>query len=216
MYEKWRIHFAYSSIANWARVSVGPRPTLFLIGGSSSVGKSTVAGRLAERFAMEVVRVDELLHAVTDPDAFFPGDIPSIRSLTAEQLCQRLISKGNALEPVLHDIASRILQEGRSAVVEGEGIQPQLALHWRGDGRVLCVLVIEEDAQRLAETLRVRISARKNPTDPWGSEAESIQQKMGKVNALYGRWLRDEAGRYGTPWVPSQPWETLFERFLEV
>lgn len=179
---------------------------LYLIGGSSSVGKTVLASAVADRLHAEILHLDELVGRMTDPIIAFPAGISDVWDLPSQQLRDGLIAKGEALTPVLQDIVSEQVGE-RDTVIEGEGIHPGLARRWIGDRRVHCVFVVEEDVARLLETLRGRSGS--------PSITESVRLKVAGMNALYGSWLRREAMKYGLRCLPSQPWDTLPERFYD-
>jgi hypothetical protein len=181
---------------------------LTLIGGSSSVGKTTLADALADRCGAGVLHLDELVAMAgrTNSTIRFPAGIPDVWNRPVEGLRDGLIAKGEALTPLLHRVVSERLREGRRVVIEGEGIQPGHALQWADDRRVRAVFVVEEDEQRILDTLTVRGSSTPVP--------DTIRLKVARMNALYGSWLRTEAVRHGLRWLPSQPWATLLERFI--
>ncbi len=47
--------------------------------------------------------------------------------------------------------------------------------------------------------------------EPGGGE----QAKRARVSLLFGRWLKDECGRFGVVALPARPWDTLLPRILE-
>lgn len=67
---------------------------LILIGGSSSVGKTTLAGALAARYRAEVLHIDELVAVAgrTDAAIRFPAGIPDVWNRSAEELRDGLIA----------------------------------------------------------------------------------------------------------------------------
>ncbi|RZQ62784.1 hypothetical protein [Amycolatopsis suaedae] len=178
--------------------------TVYAIGGSSSVGKTTVAERLAARHGVgEVVHVDDLRthdltaspgHSWLRPDA---------------ELLEALLASTARLQATLATELDRLSALGRSTIIEGEGIQPDL-LHRYAHSDCRVVYVIEPGEQALWTTLATR---------PGSSRflALSPPERRGvvRMNHLYGQWLRTEAERYRQPWLSSRPWDTLDRRVGE-
>lgn len=185
------------------------RPQLYLLGGSSSVGKTTAATEIAGRLGIALFHVDSLLSTFSDPMITFPSGVPSVWQRPAEALRDGLIAKSHALEPHLTSIIAHHLMEGQSAVIEGEGITPRLASRWTSLPAVRCVIVVEDDAEHIHRTLLARSADGRFEQLP-----VSERWAVARMNALYGRWLRESAVAYGVPWVSSQPFQTLAEKGL--
>lgn len=183
---------------------------IYLLGGSSSVGKTTLANDIAAQLNIAVLHVDEFVHASDDPALRAACSRLDVEKMSPSSLCHVLIAKGNALTPLLDRLIESRLEERWQGIIEGEGIQPELALEWAHDHRVRCVFVIEENEERLLETLRFRPTANGEPRNM----SSGIPAKAAHMDALYGRWLHQEASRYELRWVTSQPFETLTTRFL--
>ena len=183
---------------------------IYLLGGSSSVGKTMLANDVAVQLNIAVLHGDEFVNASDDPALRATGSRLDVENMSPRSLCHVLIAKGNALTPLLDRLIGSRLEERWQGIIEGEGIQPELALKLAHDQRVRCVFVIEENEERLLETLRFRPTGNGEPRDM----SSGIPAKAAHMDALYGRWLRQEASRHELRWVASQPFETLPTRFL--
>jgi 2-phosphoglycerate kinase len=184
---------------------------VYLIGGSSSVGKTTLAEELRNRLGFSILRVDDLVKGSPDPRIRFPQGVPNVWQRRPEELRDGLISKGEAIRPQLGSVIAGLLKDRRSSIVEGEGVQPQLALQWSADASVRFVFVVEEDENRLRETLSSRASG-------WKFEQLSSREQANVtgMNALYGSWLREEATTHGLSWTVAHPFATLADRVLSL
>jgi 2-phosphoglycerate kinase len=193
-----------------------------LIGGPSGVGKSTVAKRIARRFGVDWLQVDDLRLALEasrarlpDPGAtrklFFFGQ-PGVWRLPPERLRDGFIGVGEALTPALAKVVSNHLAIAEPVVLEGDGILPSLLAdpevrRWDGGGRVRAVFVVAPDEAAMLANMLARgrgITGR--------SEAEL--RANARANWLFGQWLGGEALRLGVPVVAPEPWETLAYRIV--
>jgi hypothetical protein len=184
--------------------------TVIAIGGSASVGKTTLARAIAERLAIEkVVHVDDLRTAVERSDG--PGFIettPGVWTRPASWLLESLLASTRSLHPAITaEIDSLVELHGRG-VIEGEGVEPRLFAGGRS-GLVRPVYVIEADPEQLRETFAARPSGARFLALP-AAEQEAVVE----MNRRYGTWLQREAEHHGQPWVPSRPWRTLVDRAL--
>ena len=183
---------------------------IYLLGGSSSVGKTTLANHLAVQLNSAVLHVDDVVQASDDPVLRAACSRLDVENMSPDNSCEVLIAKGEALTPLLDRLIQSHLQERWQGIIEGEGIQPELALKLAHDHLVRCAFVIEENEERLLETLRLRPTGNGAPRDM----SSGIPAKAARMDARYGQWLRQEASRHELRWVPSQPFETLAARFL--
>jgi 2-phosphoglycerate kinase len=178
------------------------RERIFLIGGSSSTGKTTVAGRLADRLGWEAV------------GAALPAE-PELDPLTGieiwdrppQELCALLVAAAEASIPhLLRQVRGRAGMPG--TILEGERVHPELVAQLEREGAARGAFIVETDAQRLYDTLMARSRG-------FRKIEERRRRAVAEVDRLYGQWVVGEASRVGVPWVPSQPWDTLADRLLE-
>ncbi|WP_162834690.1 AAA family ATPase [Amycolatopsis circi] len=175
--------------------------TLYAIGGSSSVGKTTVAEHLAARHDIaEVIHVDNLrtrdvtarpAHSWLRPDA---------------ELLDALLASTAQIQSTLAAELDRLSKRGGHVIIEGEGVQPDL-LHRYAHLGCRAVYLIESEERTLRTTLATRPSNRRFLALP-----PREQRGAARMNYLYGQWLRTQAERYQQSWLPSQPWTTLGHR----
>lgn len=176
-----------------------------LLGGSSSVGKTTLAGELARRIGGEHVQVDGLRHTVDDPRVHFLSTTPYPWRLDPQSLCLVLRRAAEAMRPVLGRAVDAALAGGRRMVLEGEGLDPWLATRYASDPRVSALFVVESNGERLAQTLHAR-------SPSFGHLSAAERETVARTAALYGQWLKDEGRTRGLPCLSSQPWATLPDR----
>jgi 2-phosphoglycerate kinase len=194
---------------------------VLLIGGSSGVGKTTVAEQIGLHIGISWFQVDDLRLAfqrshVTFPEGtpalyFFTGT-PNIWSRSPELLRDGLIAVGQVLSPALEVIIENHVDTFAPIVIEGDGILPSLfarpSVRTRAiDGSVRSVFLIEPDE----EVLLANIMARDRGVTGY-SEAE--QSTQAQAAWLYGQWLAQEARRFCLPVVEARPRSTLVERIM--
>jgi 2-phosphoglycerate kinase len=177
-------------------------PGVLLIGGGSSVGKTTSARVIGERLGVPVLEPElgEPIAPALDP---LSGPV-DLWDLPAEVLCARLIA---AAEAAIPRIRAQLDACHTGAIIEGERVHPALIETMERTGRARGVLIIETDAARLHATLIGR-------SRRFGELCSARQWRVAETDAQYGRWLRAEAVRRGLSIVDSQPFATLADRIL--
>jgi 2-phosphoglycerate kinase len=176
-----------------------------MIGGSSSVGKTTAARVLADRRGWDLVQTD---HALPEDPTLQPLAGPDeILDRPAVELCALLIAAANAAIPVVRSLIAECPGTA-GLIVEGERIHPQLIAELEREGRASGVLVVETDAERLYDTLISR-------SPGFRRLAESRRRCVAEMDRLYGQWLLEQGSRLGVPCISSQPWTSLPDRILE-
>lgn len=191
------------------RYRPGVPARVYLLGGSSSVGKTTAATVIAERLGAVHLQMDSIARASTDPRVRrFAGDADDLWRLPAAHVCELLIRKGDALAATLHTLIGQCLAGDSVTLVEGEGIHPSLAPQHPGD-LVRFGFVLEPEEAVLFQTLAGR-------SPRFRALPQAQQHTVAATNWLYGCWIRQQAEASGQPWVASRPWPTLPDRLLEV
>ena len=177
------------------------RMVVVAIGGSASVGKTTLSAALDfER----VVHVDDL----RGPS--FIDTTPNVWRRPAMWLRDSLIAETAAGHHAIATEIEAMLVAGADGVIEGEGVEPRLCRRWPST-IVRPVYVIEDDADILHATF-----ARRSSGARFLSLRRAEQTAVVEMNRLYGAWLRDEAEASGQAWIPSRPWASLAGRLRSV
>ncbi len=196
--------------------------SILLIGGVSGTGKTNAAVQIADQAGCPWLQVDDLRLAlqwsnVTLPqgtdDLYFFLKTPNVWHLPPERLCQALIAVGEVMAPALEVVVESHIATQLPILLEGDGILPSLfareALQKHmSAGRVRGAFLIESDEETLFDNMLKRDRGIVDMTD-----AELRTEAHAKW--LYGRWLIDEAQRYGLPIIESRPWSTLPRRILK-
>jgi hypothetical protein len=199
---------AFDDIHGGDRYRLGVPARVYLLGGSSSVGKTTAAAAIAERLGAVHLQVDNIARAATDPRVRrFQAGVDDLWSLPAAHLCDLLVHKGEALAAPLHALIGQCLAGHSITLVEGEGVHPSLARHHPGD-LVRFAFVLELEEAVLFQTLAGR-------SPRFRALLQAHQHTVAATNWLYGCWLREQAEAFGQPWVESRPWATLPDRLIQ-
>ena len=108
---------------------------VLLIGGSSGVGKTTVAEQVAVRFGVPWLMVDDLRLAlqrsrVTLPERtealYFFEETPNVRRLPPERRRDASIAVGEVMSPAVEVVVENHVDQTIPIVIEGDGILPSL------------------------------------------------------------------------------------------
>lgn len=183
---------------------------IIAVGGSASVGKTTLATALASRLGLEqIVHVDDIAAGhEQDVASSFISATPDVWRRSADWRHEQLLRWTAGLHPRIGQVIDELVGD-RGGVVEGEGIEPRLLRRWEAD-LVRVVYIVETDATVLHDTFATR------PSDGQYLALPAVDQAaLVEMNLRYGRWLRDTAEAHQQPWVSSQPWTTLPDRALD-
>ncbi|HET8841480.1 MAG TPA: hypothetical protein VFN35_08435 [Ktedonobacteraceae bacterium] len=200
---------------------------VLLIGGSSGVGKTSVAQALGRKLGISVLLVDDIRMALQQ--ITMPGEQPGLHYFLArpaiwqkppETLCEGFITVGNALMKPLTAIIAHHVFSGSAGpvIIVGDGILPALAaqrdfssLHYTSalvSREVRSAFLVESDEDILARNI--------HPRGPASGESSSReQQTFVRASWLYGQWLKRQADHYNLPIVEARPWESQVERVLQ-
>ena len=205
--------------------------TILAIGGSSGTGKTLAAQRVAKYFGVSLLLVDDLRLALQQMTT--PKEQPALHFFssleewgvwedTSEHMRDGFITVGKALAPALETVmAHHIIVAGVGPLIlEGDGLLPQTVASPRFSelkrfyglsltNEVRAVFLFEADQQAILQHMLARGRA-------FQDLPPEQQYQLAHASWLYGEWLRQEAEDYHVPVIASRPWETLFERILEM
>jgi hypothetical protein len=177
-----------------------------LIGGSASVGKTSLADCLARRQDIyDVIHVDEIRRRL--PAAPHRLKAPGVWDSSPDRLLQLLLEETAAVRSALIDMTRGLVRGTQGAIVEGEGIEHDVLTAFDDEPEVRGIFVIETDARALYSTFATRSSGSR-----FLALAPSHRGAVVEMNRLYGLHLREAAERHKRRWIASKPWATLRDR----
>jgi 2-phosphoglycerate kinase len=178
---------------------------VLLIGGSSGVGKTTVAPEIARRLGGAWLMVDDLRLALRR------SGLPIPDSTRVEDIHEPggLAEDGEALAPVIEVVIENHVDQRIPVVIEGDGILPSIfdrppVRERATGGRVRAVWVHEPDPGALYANVLAR------GRDGWREDLRWYARR----SVAHGDWLRREAERRGLATVPARPPGTLASRII--
>jgi 2-phosphoglycerate kinase len=190
--------------------------SVFLLGGASGAGKTSLSYRLARHFDVALTEIDDfqvILERMTTPEQqpvlHFWRTHPAPHTLTPEEIVANGIDVGTVMLPALAAVVLNHIESQAPVVLEGDFLIPALFDHPEivplyQSGQVRAAFVHEPDEAQLVENFLRR-------------EPESgPQEGRARVSRLYGEWLSQEAERRQIPILLARPWETAFERLLKL
>jgi 2-phosphoglycerate kinase len=177
---------------------------------------------MARHFNAGLTLVDDIrlaLQAVTTP-----AQLPDLHYFTEAvkhnhyniipppEFVEGLIKVGRGISPGLEIIVSHHLNLKIPLVLEGDGLTPEFAGLARfggipADGLVRSVFIYEPEETELYRNMQKRGRG-------FNEMSETTRQRDVKASWLYGRWLLEEATRFGLPVLETRPQETLLERII--
>ena len=179
---------------------------VFIVGGSSNVGKTTAASAIAEQLGCAVLAVDDLARRSTATALAFER-AAATWTRPPQELVGLLIQKGEALWPDIRAAITETVARRGTLVIEGEGPAPAAMAPFRTD-EVRAAFIVELDSDVLDRTLTSRSAA-------YRALPPVQQANVVAMNVGYGQWLIEECERAGQKWFHSQPWNTLRDRLAE-
>ena len=204
-----------------------PTWRVLLICGASGSGKTTLGRRLAERFGVSLLLVDDIrmgIQAVTTArehpafHTFTVSESPAGRS--HESVLAGLVTVAEALEPALRMvIAHHLAVEGAGKIIlEGDGLLPRLAspaylkrqTEFRNislEEMIRGVVLFEAEQEVIRRNMETRGRGFQH-----ASLAEQDALSIGSWR--FGHYLVEQAVMAGVAVLPSRPFDTLDERLM--
>ncbi len=184
---------------------------MLLLGGASGTGKTHVSYALARHFSVGITEVDDIqvaLERVTTP-----RDQPLLHFWTTNRSAYERLGEDERLAhfvrvcrevfgPALEAVIANHLESDAPVVLEGDFILPELVTAVGQPGDVRALFVTEPDEAQLARNYLARdgVAQPDRAGESWRFDA----------------WLTAECARLGVPTVAARPWDTLFERAVEL
>ena len=188
---------------------------VFLIGGHSTVGKSTVARELGCRLCVPVIQADDcrlLLQRATQPGQIaglhFFLQSEAVKQAEPEARISHLLRIGEIMSDALEAVIAHHVLTKTPIIIEGDGILPRLAIQASCDGvdvrgRVRAVFIIESNAEQFAAIREMR----------WPGAAEDPDSSMWQQLAWsYGQVIAREASASNVPVINAWPLTSLADR----
>jgi 2-phosphoglycerate kinase len=189
---------------------------VLLIGGSSGVGKTVVARRLAKNLSLSLLLLDDIRLALqqstsseTHAELHVFLNYQTEQWRNAESIMSDWITLGKAMMNPLQAIIHHhiIVPNVGAIIIEGDGILPMAGSQFAKGSNVCTAFIVEDDEGKLLHNLR----SRGRGFNEWD---KSEQESFAHASWLYGQWLTQEAKRLGLPVIHARPQETLIERLL--
>jgi 2-phosphoglycerate kinase len=185
---------------------------VLLIGGSSGVGKSTIARKFTEYYGIPLMEVDDIRIALQQivkqedhPDLFtFIKNQGRLNTYTTHELVEKLIAVGNILTPVLKQIIKKHIIYNEPMVMEGDSILPELIS--LVSGPEVRSVFLYDDKENIEERTKRR------------SRGGILSEKNFDIEVMlsfrYGEYIKEQAQKKNLNVIQVSPIETVFERIL--
>lgn len=200
---------------------IKPAWTILLLGGSSGVGKTTVARHIAQHFGISWVQVDDfrmVLERTLQPEQY-RGDLhffhqKDVWQNPPELLCQQLIRIAQIVSSALEIVIASHVATATPLVLEGDGILPALAVQKNFTGlevgeQVRAVFLYEPVKDAIFAAMVQRGRGFEHLT--WVE-----QQVQAEASWLYSLWLYESSVAWKIPVVEARPRDTVVERILTI
>jgi 2-phosphoglycerate kinase len=176
--------------------------SLFLVGGSSGVGKSRFAHALARRTASTVAQLDDLQTAVETlvpperlPEYYVPATT-YLRTDSPEEINDAIEQIARFFAPAILAAIENRIESGTPTVFEGDWISPELAAG-ASDLGVRSLFLLASEAE-----------IRSNYLERDGEE----QEMRAQVSAVRSQRLAERCGEVGVAALSAQPFPSLASR----
>ncbi|MEO8456812.1 MAG: hypothetical protein ABI559_03265 [Chloroflexota bacterium] len=185
---------------------------VLLLGGTTAVGKSTIAPQVAKALGFTLISADSIWRAITSittaqtHPVLFQWPRPEVVPDDPSHLLQVHIEEAAAITPALDAFLTWEMKEGNRFVMQGAWLTPEFAARkCAASPKVRAVFIDEPEENAIMSS----ILERSKRTEP-----DARQQIVGKVAWLYGNWLCKQAQQHGVPQVGRNPKETLADRII--
>ena len=196
---------------------------IILIGGAPTTGKSTMAKMLSEHLKLPWISSDqirEIMRTVArqedSPDLFVPKEFNTaekfLKHFTSEEIVDIEMKQGLAAWVGIRKIILDDYTWTDGFIVEGVNILPQaVASDLENLKNIRSVFLIDEDADRTKEVVYKR-----GLWDDADKYSDDVKPKEIEWALLFSKKLRDEAEKYGFPWVEVEKNKDDLDKVLAV
>ncbi len=193
-----------------------PKWKVFLIGGSSGVGKTVIARELAKHLSISLLLLDDVRIAIqqvttneTNPELHVFLNYRAEQWRNSESIYGDWITVGKAMAKPLNAIIDHHISVPGVGpiIIEGDGILPLAGSQTFEQKDVCSIFIVEQNEEQLLNNLRSRGRGFND-----GGKLE--QEGFAHASWLYGQWLAQEAEKLGLLVIDAQPQQTAFERLL--
>ena len=196
---------------------------LYLIGGAPTVGKSTLARKLAQHLDAQCVSTDhirEVMRTVTtrdvSPKLFIPLELNTAESYlttqTIEEIVERNIEESEAVWPGIAAVADFEWSATPALVIEGINILPHLVhSHYTDGAKCKAVFLVDEDGDRIRNTVFTR-----GLWDDPHKYPDSVKEREVEWVQAFSRRIKQEALKHGYPSIEVSKSDTDLTKVLEV
>jgi 2-phosphoglycerate kinase len=186
---------------------------VYLIGGPSKCGKTTLAKTLSKRFSIPWISADTLQnivwaytpkeqHAALFPHSYLRGDSNDdfYSENTAQKIIDGYIAQGKSTYAAIEMMAETYLTDKDDFIVEGYQVTPEIVnqiFKKFGTQHIKAVFLVKNDDQKMIEDFRKSTT----PND-WvlrKTKDESTYQKIAAMIAAYSQYFESEAKRFNLP-----------------
>jgi 2-phosphoglycerate kinase len=186
---------------------------VYLIGGASGVGKTSVSYRAARHLGVGITEIDDLhiaLMRMTTPEQqpvlhLFRARRDEWDQMSEDQKIAHMVQHAEVMADPLEAVIANHLSDGPSIMLEGDFLLPSLAVRCEyggapAAGRVHAAIIYEPEEQQISGN--------------YGTREGREQPERARISWRYSEWLRQEAERLNIPTVAARPWETALERTI--
>jgi 2-phosphoglycerate kinase len=191
---------------------------VLLIGGSSGVGKTVIARKLANYLSLSLLLLDDvrlaLQHATkneTNPELHVFLNYKTEQWRNSESIFADWITMGKAMVKPLNAIISHhiFVPDVGAIIIEGDSILPIVSGQFLEPKAVHTVFIVEQSEKQLL----LNLQSRGRGFNDWN---KMEQEGFAHASWLYGQWLAQEANKLGLPVINAQPQHNLFKRLLAI
>jgi len=194
---------------------------VILIGGTPTVGKSTVAKALSEKLGIPWISTDQLRGIIRPyakreeyPDLLLPEGSETaedfLTRFSAEEIADMELAQAKDVWPAVKYLIEEKYGWKNGVIIEGVNITPELVHEYKDQKHIKAIFLVDEDADRMRDIVYSR-----GLWDSADTYSDDLKPKEIEWAMLFSHKLKLEAEKFGYPCIEVEKDSNDLQRVVE-